>query len=98
MNNVRLTLALVLLALAVVSPASGCAGSRKVDMPIVLFSDFGSDDYGVPVLKGIIYSSYRDARVIDGTHNVPAFDAPAGAYLMQMAARESPEALSSSAP
>jgi S-adenosyl-L-methionine hydrolase (adenosine-forming) len=68
----------------------GCNNSKNINLPIVLFTDFGSEDYRVPQLKGMIYNLNIDAEVIDGTHDVPAFDIATGAYILNMAAREFP--------
>jgi S-adenosylmethionine hydrolase len=67
----------------------GC-NSKGTNLPIILFTDFGSEDYRVPQLKGMIYNLNLDAEVIDGTHDVPAFDIATGAYILNMAAREFP--------
>jgi len=60
-------------------------------MPIVLLTDYGSEDYRISELKGIIYSNNADARLIDATHSVPAFDIPTGAFILDVSAREFPE-------
>ena len=68
----------------------GCNDGKDSSLPIVLFTDFGSEDYRVPQLKGIIYNLNIDAEVIDGTNDVPAFDIATGAYILNMTAREFP--------
>lgn len=70
--------------------ASGCTSQKEVNMPIVLITDFGSDDYRVSQLKGIIYGNNTEARLIDASHGVPAFDIPAGAFILSIAAKEFP--------
>ncbi len=60
-------------------------------MPIVLLTDFGSEDYRIAQLKGIVFSNNPQARVIDATHSVPAFDIAIGAYILDIAAREFPQ-------
>ena len=82
---------MVLILLLVVTPVLGAACSRtEAGMPIVLFTDFGSEDYRVSQVKGIIYSHNTEARVIDGSHDVPAFDIAGGAFMLDIAAREFP--------
>ena len=65
--------ALALLALGV---ASGCA--REVasrDTATVLFvSDFGERDGAVAACKGVMWGIAPDLRVVDLTHDVPAYD------------------------
>jgi S-adenosyl-L-methionine hydrolase (adenosine-forming) len=63
----------------------------KTNLPVVLFSDFGTGDYRVSQLKGIILNQNAAARLIDASHSVPAFDVPTGAFLLDIAAREFPE-------
>jgi S-adenosylmethionine hydrolase len=88
----KLKLISFLLALILIFTAfpTGCAEKKNDRLPIILFSDFGSEDYRVPQIKGIIYNLDIDAKVIDGTHDVPAFDIPTGAYILNMTAREFP--------
>lgn len=89
----RFGLIIVTLVLVITSlPAiSGCDGEEAVDMPIVLLTDFGSEDYRVPQLKGIIYYNHPDVVLIDASHDVPAFDIFTGAFILDIAAREFPE-------
>ncbi len=82
--------ALLLLSIMLITVFPLGCDNKDSNLPIVLFTDFGSEDYRVPQLKGIIYNLVIDARVIDGTHDVPAFDIPTGAYVLNMAAREFP--------
>lgn len=69
----------------------GCVGPKEVNMPIVLFTDYGVEDYRIAQLKGIIYSINPQARVIDASHSVAAFDIAAGAFMLDVAATEFPE-------
>lgn len=52
---------------------------------ITLTTDFGTRDWFVGVLKGVIASIAPEARVIDISHEVPAFDIRAGAYVLNAA-------------
>jgi len=71
--------------------SSGCVVQKETNMPIVLLTDFGVEDYRVPQLKGIIYTTNPSARVVDASHSVPAFDIATGAYILDIAAKEFPE-------
>jgi S-adenosylmethionine hydrolase len=59
-------------------------------MPLVLLTDYGTDDYRVPRLKGIIYSANPDAEIIDATHGITGMDIAAGAYVLDLTAKEFP--------
>jgi S-adenosyl-L-methionine hydrolase (adenosine-forming) len=69
---------------------SGCVAD-KASKPIVLLTDFGTDDYRVPRLKGVIYSANPDADVIDATHGIASVDIAAGAYVLGLTAAEFPK-------
>jgi S-adenosylmethionine hydrolase len=84
-----LMLLVLLVSLLVALP--GCSSAPKTNMPIVLITDFGTDDYRVPRLKGVIYSTNPDAEVIDGTHGIKAMDIAAGAYVLGLTAAEFPD-------
>lgn len=49
---------------------------------ITLLTDFGSTDYFVPAVKGVILSINPEARLIDLTHEVPAHDIAAGSFIL----------------
>jgi S-adenosyl-L-methionine hydrolase (adenosine-forming) len=68
----------------------GCASQPEASLPIVILTDFGAEDYRVSQLKGIIYSNNPDARLINGSHSVPAFNIPTGAFILNIAAKEFP--------
>jgi S-adenosylmethionine hydrolase len=73
------------------SPADA-GGSDKpseaggVDVPpsgiITLLTDFGTADYFVAAVKGVILASNPDARIVDITHEVPPQDIEAGAFTL----------------
>ena len=67
-----------------------CGSKGKSQKLIVLLTDFGSADYRVAQLRGIIYSNYPGARLMDASQDVPAFDIPTGAFILDMAAKEFP--------
>jgi len=88
----KLSLALVLLlSAALVSGPLGCAGQEETNMPIVLLTDYGSEDYRICQLKGIIYSNNPTAILVDASQGIPAFDIHAGAFILDIAAKEFPE-------
>jgi hypothetical protein len=91
MKKVSLVLILSLLILLIVAGNMGCTSQKEVNMPIVILTDFGSEDYRISLLKGIIFANNREARVVDASHSVPAFDIATGAYILDIAAREFPE-------
>ena len=89
-RNIRSPLVWLLLAIMFLSCTCGCATSEEADMSIVLLTDFGTDNYSVAELKGVIYSNHPSARVIDASHDIPAFDVAAAAYVPDVAAKEFP--------
>jgi S-adenosylmethionine hydrolase len=91
LKKLCLTLAALLLIAVSLPAASGCSSVSDADMPIVLLSDFGSEDYRVPQLKGIIYNTSPGATLIDASHDVPSFDIFTGAFILDIAAQEFPE-------
>jgi S-adenosyl-L-methionine hydrolase (adenosine-forming) len=84
-------LSCVLSAIIFVSGTMGCASQKEINLPVVLLTDFGSEDYRVSQLKGIIYNNNPEVRLIDASQDVPAFDIPTGAYILDIAAKEFPE-------
>jgi S-adenosyl-L-methionine hydrolase (adenosine-forming) len=69
----------------------GCASQKDQNLPVVLLTDFGSEDYRVSQLKGIIFNNNPEVTLIDASQDVPAFDIPTGAYILDIAAKEFPE-------
>ncbi len=55
--------------------------------PIALLTDFGTRDWYVAALKGVILSRAPGVRVIDITHEIPPQDIQAGAFTLAAAAR-----------
>ena len=58
---------------------------------ITLISDWGNKDYYTAAVKGKIYKLFPEARVVDITHEIPAFDKEQAAYILKNAARSFPE-------
>ena len=64
---------------------------RRVDHPIIaLMTDFGTEDFFVPSLKGVIAAINPLARVIDITHAIPSFDVLAGSFVLFASCRYFP--------
>lgn len=60
---------------------TGRADASQSNLPVIsLTTDFGSDDYFVGALKGIILADNPIARIVDITHNIPAQDIEAAAF------------------
>jgi hypothetical protein len=55
-------------------------------MTITLLTDFGTADYFVPAMKGVIHSICPSAQLIDLTHEVPPQDISSGAFTLAAAA------------
>jgi S-adenosyl-L-methionine hydrolase (adenosine-forming) len=91
MKKISLLLILPLAIVLLTSVISGCAVQKETNMPIVLLTDYGSEDYRISQLKGILYTNYPRARLVDASYSVPAFDIDTGAFILDVAAREFPE-------
>jgi S-adenosylmethionine hydrolase len=63
------------------SPRRPLSLSPRPSVPLItLLTDFGSADYFVAAMKGVILSINPNARVVDITHEIPPQDIPAGAF------------------
>jgi S-adenosylmethionine hydrolase len=51
-------------------------------MLVTLLTDFGTADYFVGAMKGVILSTNADARIVDITHEIPPQDIRAGAFTL----------------
>lgn len=58
---------------------------------ITLLTDFGSADYFVGAVKGVILSNNPSARIIDLTHEIPAHDIAAAAFTILAAYKSFPK-------
>ena len=58
---------------------------------ITLTTDFGLLDHYVGTMKGVLVSRCPQARLVDISHDIPAFSILAGAYTIDQAARYFPE-------
>ena len=64
----------------------GATGSARGAPLVALLTDFGTRDWYVATLKGVILSRCPDARLVDITHEVPPQDVLAGAFTLAAAA------------
>jgi S-adenosyl-L-methionine hydrolase (adenosine-forming) len=67
------------------SPISPSPRHRVSSSPvpvITLVTDFGTTDYFVGAMKGVILSNIPNARIIDITHEIPAEDIEAAAFTL----------------
>jgi len=62
--------------------APSAARNTRNQPPITLLTDFGTADYFVAAMKGVILSAYPSASIIDLTHNIPAQDIEAAAFTL----------------
>ncbi len=58
---------------------------------VTLLTDFGTADYFVGALKGAVLAANPSARVLDITHEIPAYDVEAGAFTLRAAFETFPE-------
>jgi len=58
---------------------------------ITLITDFGNKDHFVAKMKGLIYTKHPDARIVDISHNVSAFNIMEAAYILESAYKSFPE-------
>lgn len=58
---------------------------------ITLLTDFGTADYFVGAVKGVILSSASATRIVDLTHEIPAQDIHAAAFTLLAAYKSFPE-------
>jgi S-adenosylmethionine hydrolase len=58
---------------------------------ITLISDWGTSDYYVSAVKGMIYKFNSDAHIVDITHQVKPFDKIEAAYILKNACQSFPD-------
>lgn len=64
-------------------PSSETGADRSKPPIIALLSDFGLTDGYVASMKGVILTLCAKARLVDITHQLPAFDIRSGSYLLK---------------
>ena len=57
---------------------------------ITLLTDFGTQDYFVGAMKGVILSRNAQAQIVDITHEIPPQDIRAGAFNLLATYRDFP--------
>ncbi len=58
---------------------------------ITLISDWGTRDYYVAAVKGMIYRFHPSAKIVDITHNIEQFNSTEAAYVLKNAAQSFPD-------
>lgn len=65
------------------SPTPPIAPSPALPVPLItLLTDFGTADYFVSAMKGVILSLNPSSRIVDITHDIPAHDIEAAAFTL----------------
>ena len=59
-------------------------------MTIALLTDFGTKDYFVGAMKGVILSINENAQIIDITHEIPSQDIQAASFMLRACYRDFP--------
>jgi len=59
-------------------------------MVVALLTDFGTQDYFVAAMKGVILSINPDAKIIDVTHEIPPQDIASAAFVLKACYRDFP--------
>ncbi|MDZ7294700.1 MAG: SAM-dependent chlorinase/fluorinase [candidate division KSB1 bacterium] len=65
--------------------AIGNGDAKEPSGIVTLLTDFGTVDAFVGVMKGVILGINPEARLVDLTHEIPAHDVEAAAFVLQMA-------------
>lgn len=73
------------------SPTSSVSAFSRSAQPIItLLTDFGTADYFVAAMKGVILSDSPNAGIIDITHDIPPHDIEAAAFVLLNASSSFP--------
>ena len=65
------------------APLPHVSASPRLSVPLItLLTDFGTSDYFVGAMKGVILSSSPDALIVDITHDIPPQDIEAAAFTL----------------
>ena len=59
-------------------------------MIIALLTDFGTKDYFVGAMKGVIFSINSEAKIVDITHEIPPQDIKSAAFTLRACYRNFP--------
>jgi S-adenosylmethionine hydrolase len=75
------------------APTSRVSASLRSPVPLItLLTDFGTEDYFVAAVKGVIIGSNPNAHIVDITHEIPPQDIEAGAFTLLAAHSSFPPA------
>jgi S-adenosylmethionine hydrolase len=75
------------------APTPRVSASLRPRVPLItLLTDFGTEDYFVAAVKGVILGSNPHARIVDITHDIPPQDIEAGAFTLLAAYSSFPSA------
>jgi S-adenosylmethionine hydrolase len=67
----------------VIKPAASVSASSRPPVPVItLLTDFGTADYFVGAVKGVILSINSAATIVDITHEIPPHDIQAAAFTL----------------
>ncbi len=73
------------------APPPRVSASPRPHAPLItLLTDFGTADYFVSAVKGVILTSNPEARIVDITHDIPPQDVEAGAFTLLAACSSFP--------
>ncbi len=73
------------------TPSPRVSASPRPRVPLItLLTDFGTSDYFVAAVKGVILASNSNARIVDITHDVAPQDIEAGAFTLLAACSSFP--------
>lgn len=73
------------------SPRLRITASPGFSVPLItLLTDFGTEDYFVAAVKGVILSANPQARIVDITHDIPPHDIEAAAFTLLAACSSFP--------
>jgi len=73
------------------TPSPRVSASPRLRVPLItLLTDFGTSDYFVAAVKGVILSSNPQVRIVDITHDIPPQDIEAAAFTLLAASSSFP--------
>ena len=72
--------------------STGRLGQVEPGLPVItLLTDFGTADYFVGAMKGVILTINRSATIVDITHEIPPQDIESGAFTLLTCYRDFPD-------
>jgi S-adenosylmethionine hydrolase len=64
---------------------AGAQGSARTQATVLFLSDFGTKDGAVAVCKGVMWNIEPTLRIVDLTHEIPAYDIETAAEVLEQA-------------